>query len=84
MIDILYFARVRERLGLARERFELTPDITSIADLLTHLRARGEPWSSTLGADESVLTAINQEIARSDAKLADGDEVAIFPPVTGG
>jgi molybdopterin synthase sulfur carrier subunit len=84
MIDILYFARVRERLGLAREQLELAPHIHSIADLLAHLRARGEPWSSTLGEGESVLTAINQEIARPDSKVADGDEIAIFPPVTGG
>ena len=84
MIDILYFARLRESLGVAREQLDVSQDIDSIADLLTHLRARGEPWSRTLGEGESVLTAVNQEIARPDTRIKDGDEIAIFPPVTGG
>jgi sulfur-carrier protein len=84
MIDILYFARLRESLGLAREQLDFSEKVASIADLLAHLRTRGEPWSTTLGEAESVLAAVNQEIARPDTPLKDGDEVAIFPPVTGG
>jgi molybdopterin synthase sulfur carrier subunit len=86
MIDILYFARLRESLGLTREQLDLSRQtgIGSVADLLAHLRARGEPWSTTLGEGESVLAAVNQEIARPDTTIRDGDEVALFPPVTGG
>lgn len=84
MIDILYFARLRESLGLAQEQLGVSDDIGSIADLLAHLRRRGEPWSTTLGENESVLTAVNQEIARPDTRIKDGDEIALFPPVTGG
>ncbi|WP_373509185.1 molybdopterin converting factor subunit 1 [Thiocapsa sp.] len=84
MIEILYFARLRESLGLAREQLDFSETLGSIADLLAHLRSRGEPWATTLGEGESVLAAVNQEIARPDTPLKDGDEVAIFPPVTGG
>ncbi len=84
MIDILYFARLRESLGLAREQLDVSEDIHSIADLLAHLRIRGEPWSTTLGEGESVLAAVNQELARLDTRIKDGDEIALFPPVTGG
>jgi molybdopterin synthase sulfur carrier subunit len=84
MIDILYFARLRESLGLAREQLDFSDNLGSIADLLAHLRTRGEPWSTTLGEGESVLAAVNQQIARPDTPIKDGDEVAIFPPVTGG
>ena len=84
MIEILYFARLRESLGLAREQLDHSQQIDSVADLLEHLRIRGEPWSTTLGEGESVLAAVNQEIARLDTKIKDGDEVALFPPVTGG
>lgn len=84
MIDILYFARLRERLGVARERLPLPAEVGCIADLLSHLSARGEPWTSALAADSAVLTAVNQELARADTPIADGDEIALFPPVTGG
>lgn len=84
MIDILYFARLRESLGLAREQLDVSQNIDSIADLLAHLRIRGEPWSTSLAEGESVLAAVNQEIARPDTRIKDGDEVALFPPVTGG
>jgi molybdopterin synthase sulfur carrier subunit len=84
MIDILYFARLRESLGLAREQLDFSENIDSIGGLLAFLRTRGEPWSTTLGEGESVLAAVNQEIARPDTTIKDGDEVAIFPPVTGG
>jgi molybdopterin synthase sulfur carrier subunit len=84
MIDILYFARLRESLGLAREHLDVSENLGSIADLLAHLRTRGEPWSTTLGEGESVLAAVNQEIARLDTRIKDGDEIALFPPVTGG
>lgn len=84
MIDILYFARLRESLGLAREQLDASQNIESVADLLAHLRIRGKPWSTALGEGESVLVAVNQEIARPDTGIKDGDEVALFPPVTGG
>ena len=83
-IRILYFARLRERLGLGEERLALPANVGTVADLLDHLRAREGVWADSLGAGESLMTAVNQELARPQTLLADGDEVAIFPPVTGG
>jgi sulfur-carrier protein len=84
MIDILYFARLRERLGRAHERIALPTAVATAADLISHLRARGGVWSETLGESETVLVAVNQEMARPETSIQDGDEVALFPPVTGG
>lgn len=84
MIDILYFARLREGIGRARERLELPRGVDSIGDLMAHLRARGEPWATALAGTQPVLTAVNQEIAHPGTPVRDGDEVALFPPVTGG
>jgi len=84
MIDILYFARLRERLGSARERIPAPPEVFTAADLVAHLRARGGVWAEALAEGETLMIAVNQELARPDALVSDGDEVALFPPVTGG
>jgi molybdopterin synthase sulfur carrier subunit len=81
MIEIRYFASFRESLGLGSERLEW-PQALPAAALLERLRGRGEPWTRVLGA--RVMVAINQELASPDALVQDGDEVAFFPPVTGG
>ena len=84
MVKVLYFARLRERLGLAEEHLALPPGVVTVADLLAHLRTRGGRWAEGLGKGETLMTAVNQEFARPHTPLSDGDEVAIFPPVTGG
>lgn len=84
MIKLLYFASLRERLDLAEERLTLPPAVSTVAALLDNLRARGGPWAEVLGPGETLLTAVNQELASPQTPVEDGDEVAIFPPVTGG
>lgn len=84
MIDILYFARLRERLGIDRERLALPADVGTVGELLSHLRGRGGVWAECLGEGETVMAAVNQGLARPDTGLREGDEVAFFPPVTGG
>lgn len=84
MIRILYFARLRESLGVAEERLALPPEVAVAADLVAYLRRRGEPWTAALGEDGRVLIAVNQSLAQPQAPVRDGDEVALFPPVTGG
>ncbi|GAA6152383.1 molybdopterin converting factor subunit 1 [Pseudoteredinibacter isoporae] len=82
MITLLYFARYREALGQEKEQLELDSPC-SLQELLDRLRERGEPWASTLN-DNKLLMAINQTIAPAEQLINDGDEVAFFPPVTGG
>lgn len=81
MIEIRYFASFRESLGLGSERLDW-PQPLPAAALLDRLRGRGEPWTQVLSA--RVMVAINQELTSLDALVQDGDEVAFFPPVTGG
>lgn len=83
MIQVLYFASLRERVGTAAEALTVD-DSSTVADLIERLRARGGAWTDALGPDQVVLAAVNQDMARLDTPIADGDEVAFFPPVTGG
>lgn len=83
-VRVLYFASLRERLGCESEEFELPEGIADVADLLAHLRQRGGDWSAALAADETLLVARNQEMAGLDTQIEDGDELGVFPPVTGG
>ena len=80
---VLYLARLREALGRGSEQVDL-PDASSVATLLDALRGRGGPWAAVLAAGRAVRVAVNQEMTDPAATLRDGDEVALFPPVTGG
>lgn len=81
-IRLLYFARLRETFGTGAEDIELASD--TVADLLATLRQRGRPWSDELSGERAFRVAVNQDLASPDTVLKDRDEVAIFPPVTGG
>lgn len=83
-IQLLYFARLREALGLDRETLSLDGAAPTLADLLEALRARGGVWGEELAANRNFRMAVNQDVATPDTPLRDRDEVAIFPPVTGG
>jgi sulfur-carrier protein len=82
-VKILYFASLREALGCAGETVELPPAVATVAALRSHLAARGEAWA-VLGTHRNLRSAVNQRVAGPDAAVAAGDEVAFFPPVTGG
>lgn len=84
MINVLYFASLKEALGKSSEEINLDASITDVNGLRDWICQRGEPWQSTLGQQQRLLASVNQELARPDAKISDGDEVAFFPPVTGG
>ena len=82
MIDVLYFAWVRERIGVPKERVETTA--ATVADLIAELKAR-EPRYEAAFADLTALrVAIDQTLSTFDAPLAGVREVAFFPPMTGG
>ena len=82
MIRVLYFARLREQLGTAGE--DLPATVATLGDLAAALRGRGGAWAEAFAPDQTVMVAVNQELARPETPVADGDEVAFFPPVTGG
>lgn len=81
-LHVLYFARLRERFGLAEETLEFAG--ATAADLVAHLQARGGVWAEELAAGRAFRVAVNQDVVTLDAPLPDQAEVAIFPPVTGG
>ena len=82
MIDVLYFAWVRERIGLPRERVETRA--ATVADLVAELSAREDRYAAAFADLASLRVALDQELASFDAPLAGVREVAFFPPMTGG
>ena len=83
-LKILYFAWLRERIGRAEEALILPPGVTTVAGLVDVLVARGGGYAAAFQTRRTVRCAVNQEFADPLATLHPGDEVAFFPPVTGG
>ena len=84
MIEILYFAGIKEILGVGSEKLSLADSIENIAELIDYLCGdRDARWASAL-RQENLLMAVNQTMVKADHELKDGDEVAFFPPVSGG
>ena len=81
-IALRFFASLRERLGTGEEQLPAN-NIACVGDVLEQLRQRGSEWTQLLHGDR-VLMAVNQAMAREDTPVQSGDEVAFFPPVTGG
>jgi molybdopterin synthase sulfur carrier subunit len=84
MITVLYFARLREALGQSSEQVPLPAAVRDLEGLRALLVARGGAWEQELAPSKPVRAAVNQAMAHGDTRIADGDEVAFFPPVTGG
>jgi molybdopterin synthase sulfur carrier subunit len=83
-VKVLYFAALRERLGTSGEEIELPAGVGTVAALRAHLRGRGGAWQEALADGKLVRMAVNQDMAQASAAIKAGDEVAFFPPVTGG
>ena len=83
-VTVLYFARLREALGRSSEQVRLAAGRQTVASLRAYLRSRGGPWEAELAAEKPVRAAVNQDMAQADTVLAESDEIAFFPPVTGG
>jgi molybdopterin synthase sulfur carrier subunit len=82
-VKVVFFARLREALGSAGETVSL-PAGATVEALRDHLRKRGGAWETELAPSRAVRVAVNQDMAALQHVLSPGDEVAFFPPVTGG
>ncbi|MCU7841275.1 MAG: molybdopterin converting factor subunit 1 [Candidatus Thiodiazotropha sp. (ex Troendleina suluensis)] len=83
MIQVLFFARFREELGVESEQLDIE-SLSCVGDLLDRLQHRGDTWARLFAEDQRVMMAVNQAVADRKTPLGEGDEVALFPPVTGG
>ena len=84
MAEIRYFARLAEELDCRAESLELPAGCHTAADLVALRRARGGTFATAFDGSTPVLVAVNQEMTNPDAEISDSDEIAFFPPVTGG
>jgi len=83
-IQILYFAWLRERVGRGEEAVRLPEDVRTVGALMTWLAGRGDGFATAFGAENKIRCAVNQEFGGPETPVKPGDEVAFFPPVTGG
>jgi molybdopterin synthase sulfur carrier subunit len=83
-VTVLYFAWLRERTGVAEEIVALPDGVETVADLIAHLSARDAGHAAAFRDPGIVRCAVNQEFEHSSSAVRPGDEVAFFPPVTGG
>ena len=84
MLNLLYFAWVKERMGRAAESLPIPPGVATVGALATWLHDRDEQGARAFADPSVIRAAVNQDFADPATPIADGDEIAFFPPVTGG
>ena len=84
MVTLLYFASLRERVGCSREELALPSGNATVSSLVEALRSRGASWTEAFGPGRTWRVAVNQRMADLATPVKPGDEIAFFPPVTGG
>ena len=83
-VQLKFFAGLREAVGASAEAITLPADVATIGALRTHLAARGGVWAEHFAPQRNLRAAVNQDMVTADAAVKAGDEIAFFPPVTGG
>ena len=83
-LRVLYFASIREKVGRDAEDIDVPGGVSTVAALRAHLHARGGAWAEALAETKLLRMAVNQDMATGAESIKAGDEVAFFPPVTGG
>lgn len=83
-MKVLYFAWLRTKIGMAQEEVTPPAEVTDVGALVEWLKGRGPKYAEALANTAVVKVAVNQEYVPYDHRLSAGDEVALFPPVTGG
>jgi molybdopterin synthase sulfur carrier subunit len=83
-VTLLYFAWLRQKIGKSEERLALPAGVATVADLIAHLKMQGANYADAFVDETRIRVAVNQKHSRFDALVAANDEIAFFPPVTGG
>ena len=83
-MNILYFALIREHIGTSSEQIELPGGVDTVEKLISHLESKGENYKAALAQTDLIRVAVNDEYVTLDQKISPNDEIAIFPPMTGG
>lgn len=83
-LKLVFLAKLRERFGASEEILVVDSESPTVSDIINLLAARGGAWAEELSLDRSYRIAVNQEMGGFETLVGDGDELAIFPPVTGG
>lgn len=83
-MKLVYFAWVRERIGLAEEEVDLPPELRTVGELVRWLAGRGEDYALAFAEPQAIRVALDHQHARDDALIAGAREIALFPPMTGG
>jgi sulfur-carrier protein len=83
-LKLFYYASLREALGQASEVLAVDSATLTVLQLREALSAKGEPYASAMAAGRSIRCAVNQVVVKDDALIKTDDEIAFFPPVTGG
>ena len=83
-MNLLYFAMIRENIGKSSETIDLPVDVKFVSELLTYLETKGDNYVSAFAQEDLIRVAVNQEYVGLDHAVSNDDEIAIFPPMTGG
>lgn len=83
-VKVLYFAFLRDEMGRASEEIEAPAPVKTVGELRAFLEGKGDPWAHAFQSVKRIRASVNQCMAKDEAAVSDGDEVAFFPPVTGG
>jgi len=83
-LKVLYFASIREKVGRDAEEIDVPADVATVAALCSHLRSCGANYKEAFSEKTLLRAAVNQDMAQPSARIQAGDEIAFFPPVTGG
>ena len=84
MAQLVYFSRVREQIGIGEETLEIPEDISTVEQLVAHLHSSDTKYATALADMSFIRVAVNQNHVGADHPVTNKDEIAFFPPVTGG